>query len=125
MPRYKPMGGEPTSTRKLRPALTPEAKENQMISLAMDAAEKQLRAGTASAQVITHFLKLGSSREELEKEKIRNETSLLGAKKRDIESNEHKDAIYQEALNAFKSYSGNSSADTLTDPTLDEGKKHG
>lgn len=128
MPRYKPMGGESTSTRERMPALTPEARENQMISLAMDAAEKQLRKGTASSQVITHFLKLGSSREELEKEKIRNETSLLGAKKRDIESNEQKNAVYKEALAAFKSYSGNSAADTLTDPTLDnpgEGQKHG
>lgn len=37
------------------PPLTPEGKENQMISLAMDCAESQLRDGTASSAVIVHF----------------------------------------------------------------------
>ena len=49
-------------SRKIRPALTPEARENQMISLAVDLAEKQLMEGTASSQVITHYLKLGSTK---------------------------------------------------------------
>ena len=63
--------------KKLRPALSPEARENQMIALAVDLAEQQLIDGTASAQVITHFLKLGTTKAELEKEKIRKETELL------------------------------------------------
>ena len=60
----------PVSTKKMRPALTPEARENQMIALAVDCAEQQLRDGTASSQVIVHYLKLGSSKERLEKEKL-------------------------------------------------------
>ena len=59
--------------KKIRPALSPEARENQMISLAVDLAEKQLIEGTASSQVITHFLKLGTTKAELEKEKLRKE----------------------------------------------------
>ena len=61
------------SIKRGRPALSPEARENQMIALAVDLAEQQLRDGTASAQVITHFLKLGTSKAELEKEKLRQE----------------------------------------------------
>ena len=59
-----------SSGRRMRPALTPEARENQLVSLAVDLAEQQLRDGTASSQVITHYLKLGSTKERLEKEKL-------------------------------------------------------
>ena len=69
---------EPTTKR--RPALTPEAREKQLIALAVDLAEKQLIEGTASAQVISHFLKLGSSKETLEKEKLEEENKLLRAR---------------------------------------------
>ena len=62
-----------SSSRKRRPALSPEARENQLISLAVDLAEKQLQEGTASSQVITHYLKLGSTKERLEKEKLEEE----------------------------------------------------
>ena len=68
------------TTRRMRPALTPEARENQMISLAMDRAEERLMNGTASSQEIVHFLKLGSTRERLEKEKIALENELVKAK---------------------------------------------
>ena len=64
------------SKRKIRPALTPEARENQLISLAVDLAEKQLQEGTASSQVITHYLKLGSMRERLEREKLEEENKI-------------------------------------------------
>ena len=77
---------ERTPTRKLRPALTPEAEENQMISLAVDLAKKQLMEGTASSQVITHFLKLGSSKEKLEREKLEKENELLRAKTEALQS---------------------------------------
>ena len=65
------------STRKMRPALTPEARENQMISLAVDLAEQQLREGTASSQVITHYLKLGSTKERIEKEILEKQKELI------------------------------------------------
>ena len=68
------------SPKKMRPALTPEARENQLISLAVDLAEEQLRDKTASSQVITHFLKLGTTKAELEKEKLAKENELLRAK---------------------------------------------
>ena len=69
-----------------RPALNPEERENQMINLAVNLAEQQLRDGTASSQVITHFLKLGTTKAELEKEKLRNENEVLKAKAKSIES---------------------------------------
>ena len=73
-------------TKKLRPGLTPESRENQMIALAVDLAEKQLMEGTASSQVITHFLKLGSTKERLEKEKLEEENKLLRARTEALQS---------------------------------------
>ena len=69
-----------------RRATTPEARENQLVSLAVDLAEKQLREGTASSQVISHYLKLGTSREQLEQERLRRENKLLEARVEAIES---------------------------------------
>lgn len=92
------------STRLMRPALTPEARENQMIAYAMDLAEKQLREGTASSQVITHFLKLGSSKERLEQEILEEQKDLLRAKTKNLESSERNSQLYEDALKAFKSY---------------------
>lgn len=88
------------------PANSPEARENQLIALAVDLAEKQLAEGTASAQVITHYLKLGTTREQLEKEKLRRETELLSAKAEAMESAKRVEALYSEALSAMRSYSG-------------------
>ena len=76
------------SSKKIRPALTPEARENQLISLAVDLAEQQLRDGTASSQVITHYLKLGTTRERLEKELLEREVELKKAKTESIQSAE-------------------------------------
>lgn len=95
------------STRRMRPALTPEARENQMISLAVDLAEKQLMEGTASSQVITHYLKLGSTKERIEKEILEKEKELLEAKTEAIKSAKKVEELYQDALNAMKRYSGN------------------
>jgi len=89
-----------------RQAMTPEARENQMISKAVTLAEKQLENGTASAQVISLYLKLGSSRERLEQERLHHENQLLQVKREAIESAQRMEVIYQEALNAMKSYSG-------------------
>lgn len=93
--------------KKRRPALTPEARENQMIALAVDLAEQQLIDGTASSQVITHFLKLGTEKAKLEQEKLRRENDLLKAKTESIESGRRIEELYSEAINAIKQYSGN------------------
>lgn len=89
-----------------RPALSPEARENQLIAYAVDLAEKQLREGTASSQVITHYLKLGSSKERLEREKLERENELLRAKAENLQSAQRSEEIYMKALQAMRSYSG-------------------
>lgn len=95
------------NSRKMRPALTPEARENQLISLATDLAEQQLRDGTASSQVITHYLKMGSYKEKLEREKLQEENKLLKAKTEAIETSKESKALYEEAIKAMRRYSGN------------------
>lgn len=97
--------------KKIRPALTPETRENQMISLAVDLAEKQLIEGTASSQVITHFLKLGSTKEKLEKEKLIGENKLLEAKVEAIKSQAKSEEMFEKAILAMKQYSGNGDND--------------
>ena len=92
--------------RRGKPATTPEAKENRLISLAVDLAEKQLRDGTASSQVISHYLKLGTSREQLEQRKLEKETRLLEAKVESLESTKRVEELYNKALGAMRSYSG-------------------
>ena len=92
---------------KSRPALTPEAKENQMIALAMDLAEQQLRDGTASSQLITEFVKRGSDKARLENEKLRRENELLKARTEAMESAKEVEKLYKEALAAMRNYSGN------------------
>ena len=82
------------TVKKRRPALTPEARENQLISLAVDLAEKQLQEGTASSQVITHYLKLGSTKERLEKEKLEEENKLLRAKTENLQSQKRVEELY-------------------------------
>ena len=97
---------KPNGQKSGRKALSPEARENQLISLAVDLAEQQLRDGTASSQVITHFLKLGTSRAELEKEKLRKENILMDAKTKQIESGEEMKQLYDKAIKAMKNYAG-------------------
>lgn len=97
---------EKNAAKRLRPALSPEARENQMISLAVDLAEKQLLEGTASAQVITHYLKLGTLKEQLEREKLQKENELLRAKTEALQSAQHIEELYAEAIEAMRSYSG-------------------
>ena len=82
------------SRRPRRPATTPDGRENQLISLASDLAEKQLVDGTASSQVLTHFLKLASSRERLEQERLQNENLLLSAKVDQIRSGQKIEELY-------------------------------
>lgn len=94
------------NTRRRPPATTPEARENQMIAIAFDLAEQQLRDGTASAPTINHFLKLGSSRERIEQKKIEADTQVAVAKIELMASQERTDAMYKEALAAISQYQG-------------------
>lgn len=89
-----------------RPATTVEGRENQMISMAVDLAERQLNEGTASAQVISHFLKLGSTRETLEQQRLAAENELLRAKVEALASSKRVEELYQNALDAMRSYAG-------------------
>jgi len=95
-----------TKPKEQLPALTPEARENQLIALAVDLAEKQLIEGTATSQVITHYLKLGSTKERMEKEKLANENELLRAKTEALKSNKRVEELFGEAIKAFRGYSG-------------------
>lgn len=106
-----PKAKQTNTKRKMRPALTPEAREQQLVSLAVDLAEQQLIDGTASSQVITHFLKLGSSRADLERAKLEHETKLLEAKTQAIESQKNVEELYSQAIAALKSYGPSSDAD--------------
>lgn len=99
------------NTPKIRPALTPEAREKQMIALAVDLVEQRLLDGTASSQETTHFLKLGSMRNQLEMEKLRTENDLLSAKIKAIESGERIEKLYKEAIMAMQRYSGHGDSD--------------
>lgn len=97
--------------QKMRPALSPEARESQLISLAVDLAEQQLRDGTASSQVISHFLKLGSTKERIEKEILEKQKELIEAKTQNLQSAKRIEELYANALDAMKNYGGRSDAD--------------
>lgn len=89
-------------------AINPEARESQLISLAVDLAEQQLRDGTASSQVITHYLKLGSTRERMEREILEKQKELMSAKMESLQSNKRIEELYLDAINAMRDYSGSS-----------------
>ena len=95
-----------SNKRKIRPALTPEARENQMISLALDLVEKRLIEGTASSQETTHFLKLASSKERLEKEILEKQKELIAARTESLQSTKHIEELYADAIRAMNSYKG-------------------
>lgn len=118
--RKKQVETSTSTVRRGRPALTPEARENQLVSLAVDLAERQLLEGTASSQVITHYLKLASSRErlELEKEKLEQENQLLRARTEAIQSSKNSEEIYTKAINAMRKYSGIGSIGDETDEEI-------
>lgn len=99
---------------KRRPPVTPHERETQLISDAMDLAGRQIRDGTASSQVITHYLKLGSSRERLEQERLGYENQLLDAKREALASQQRVEELYSNAIQAMRAYSGNGP------PPLDE-----
>lgn len=88
--------------------LTPESRENRLCSMALDEAERQMAEGRASPLIIAHFLRIGSQRAMLEREKLRNETALIEAKKNAIEAEEKEDVLYQDVIEAMKRYTRSS-----------------
>jgi hypothetical protein len=88
------------------PAKTSEERENQLIAAAVNLAEKQLISGQASAQVITHYLKLGSSREQLEQQRLKNEVAMLETKRELMESEKRTESLIADALRAMQGYMG-------------------
>lgn len=88
------------------PATTPEAREQQLVGMAYNLAEKQIADGTASAQVITHFLKLGSAKERLEREKLKHENHLLATRADQIASSARMEELYSKAISAMREYGG-------------------
>lgn len=103
--------GSSDSARPLRPALSPEARENQLISLAVDNAERLLREGTAPSQIIVHYLKLASTKERLEKEILEKQKELITAKTESLQSAKRVEELYTNALNAMRTYSGQGDPD--------------
>ncbi len=100
-----------TPKNKTRPALTPEARENQLISLAIDCVEERLRNGTASSQEVTHFLKLASQKARLEQEILEKQKELIEAKTQSLKSEQRIEELYMQAVNAMRSYSGQANED--------------
>lgn len=115
----RPRTPDEEQPRDRAPATTPEQSENQMVRLATDLAAKQLKEGSASSQVITHFLKLGTEREKLEREQLRANVELARAKITAIESHEKIQELFTEALQAFSSYSGQAEPAALEMPDDD------
>lgn len=95
---------EPLKRRS--PARDPETREIELVAAAMDLAEKQIHEGVASATVITHYLKIGSQRDRLERERLRTENELLQRKIEQMESAKRVENLYEEAIKAFRMYSG-------------------
>lgn len=94
------------NSRKKIPARTLEGRENQLIDLAVDLAEKKLRDGTASSQIIVTLLNLATTKTKLELEKLRSDLKVADAKVTQIENQQTSRDLYEQALNAFRSYSG-------------------
>lgn len=111
MAKVKGVNPSGSSGKQMRPALTPENKENQMISLAMDLVEQRLRDGTASSQETTHFLKLASTKARVEKEILEKQKELISAKTEALQSQKKVEELYANALKAMQNYSGHGDAD--------------
>ena len=100
------MARRKSGASRKKPAKTPEAREQELAAAAYDLAEEQIIGGTASSQVLTHFLKAGSRREVLEQERISHENDLLQVKREQIESQKRVEELYMAALDAMRSYAG-------------------
>lgn len=98
--------GQESRQSRGKPATTPEERENSLVSKAHDLAERQIEEGTASSQVITHFLKLGSTRERLEQQRLEHENELTRVKIEALESQARIEELYVNAINAMRNYAG-------------------
>lgn len=98
-------------SRDIRPAITPEARENQMISLAMDLVQQRLIDGTATSQETTHFLKLATAKYRLEKENLELQKELTLAKTDAMRSAKKVEELYDDAIKAMRRYSGHGDGD--------------
>jgi hypothetical protein len=103
----KDTGDKPKSTTRRRPpAMTPEARENQIINKALNEIERQIEAREASSQILSHYAKLGSTRERLEQERLLREVDLLERKASAMDSAKRIEELYDEAIAAMRSYGG-------------------
>lgn len=118
MPKVK-VTSNSDKPKQMRTATNPEARENQLIYLATELAEKQLREGTASSQVITHYLKLGSMRERLEREILEKQKDLYSAKAEALKAAKETEELYAKAIKAMRKYSGNGEEDYDEEPEND------
>ena len=109
MAKVKAPSSQTPQTRP-RPALTPEARENQLIALAIDLVEQRLLDGTASSQETTHFLKLATSKAKLERERFELENELIKAKTKNLQDQADMKTLYADAIAAMRRYSGNNSS---------------
>lgn len=94
------------TVRQEPPALTPEARESRIVAKAMDMAEELIDNRTASSQLLTHFLKLGTVRAELELEELRQKTELAKAKTREIDANKENIELLNEVMKCMREYQG-------------------
>ena len=92
--------------KKEKPAMTPEAREQQMIALAVDSVEERIRTGKATAQELCHFLKLGTTQAQLQIELLKSQKKMMDAKTESLEASIHSEESYQKAINAMRIYSG-------------------
>lgn len=95
-------------TKGARPASTPEAREQQLVNLAVQLAEKQLRDGTASPSIINHYLKIASRREVLEREILEKQSKLIEAKAQNINKDREAEDLAKAAIEAMKNYNSGS-----------------
>ena len=103
----KAKGSQPSgNAHKIRPALTPEARQNQLIALATDLVEKRLIEGTASSQETTHFLKLATQEAKLKVKILEKQEELISAKTESIKSNQRTEELYRVGFIAMRKYSG-------------------
>lgn len=107
-----------TPKKRMRPAKTSEAREQQLIALAVDLVERRLMEGTASAQETVHFLKLGTVKAQMDKEEQQARIDLMKAKKKAIESGELQEEFYGEVIKAVRSYQGAPSDDSGINPVI-------
>ena len=111
MAKVKKSNSSDSPKPKIRPALSPEARENQLISLAVDLVEQRLIDGTASSQETTHFLKLATTKAKRENELLKAQAEMAIAKKEALQSQKRSEEMFEEAIKAFKNYNGQGETD--------------